>query len=81
MGDNFFIGDRNGVRADAMESDRNAGFRVPIRNAFICRPMRCTDTCRPTSRPNRAIRVRAEWTKRLRRSQDQPCVYRGARRF
>ena len=38
MGDNYYLGDRNGVRTPMQWSaDRNAGFSRPIRRACICR--------------------------------------------
>jgi len=53
MGDNFFLGDRNGVRTPMQWSpDRNAGFSRRIRSSCFCHRSwtRSTGTSQSTSR-------------------------------
>ena len=57
MGDNIYLGDRNGVRTPMQWSaDRNAGFRARIRSSFISRSSstRNTTTSRSTSKTRSA---------------------------
>ena len=69
MGDNIYLGDRNGVRTPMQWSpDRNAGFSAAIRNSFICRSSstRNTTTKPSMSSRSRTIRIRCcGWMKRL----------------
>jgi maltose alpha-D-glucosyltransferase/alpha-amylase len=61
MGDNIYLGDRNGVRTPMQWSaDRNAGFRAPIPRSFTCPSpsIRPTITRRSTWRGSRTIRTR-----------------------
>ena len=61
MGDNIYLGDRNGVRTPMQWSaDRNAGFSDRVRRGFSCRsPAIPSTTTKPsTSRRSRPIRIR-----------------------
>ncbi len=62
MGDNIYLGDRNGVRTPMQwSSDRNAGFSRAIRSSCTCRSSstRNTTTSRSTSRRSKVTPIRS----------------------
>jgi maltose alpha-D-glucosyltransferase/alpha-amylase len=60
MGDNIYLGDRDGVRTPMQSIDRNGGFSRADPAAWCCRRSwtRNTATSRSTSRPRPATRIR-----------------------
>ncbi len=73
MGDNIYLGDRDGVRTPMQWSiDRNGGFPGPTRQAWCCHRSwtRNTVTCRSTSKPRPATRIRCS----IGRDACSPCA-------
>ena len=61
MGDNIYLGDRNGVRTPMQwNAERNAGFSLPTRNSSACRSssIRSTVSSWSTSSRSKTTRIR-----------------------
>ena len=68
MGDNIYLGDRNGVRTPMQwRPDRNAGFSEPIRSGSTCRRswIRCTATRPSMSKHRRASPSLLNWMRNM----------------